>query len=98
MPAKLREAKERRPVFAPEVLELFRELELVPECDRQTQEFTEKSKRLSNLLNLNVEWWAGQHVEHSDRLCPSPRLAAHVYWHRVQRVREELLEATAVRH
>jgi hypothetical protein len=96
MPAKLRAAKERRPSFAPGVLELFAELERTPLPRRRTQDFTNRSKRLAALLGLTDEWWAMQHVEDRGKFRPPASLVAHHYWLTVQRVRRELLAATGL--
>ena len=95
MPVKLRTAKARRPSFAPEVVELFLELEHTPPRRRDGQEFKDKSKRLSNMLGLNTEWWATCHVNDRSRgPCWPPHVAAHSYWYKVRAVREALLAAT----
>src|SRR5262245_66172266 len=95
MPAKLREAKERRPSFSAEVLNLFAELEGTPTPRhwRKTQEFMRKSQRLASLLGLSDEWWMMLRVENADDPRPRPTLAAHAWWPRVQTVRAALLEA-----
>src|SRR5262245_6995965 len=97
MPARLREAKERRPQFSTEVLELFRELEGTPRRRQKAPEFIAKSKRLAALLNLGNEWWGMQRVEYDDPFRPREGLAAHDYWFTVQRVRRQLLEALRAR-
>src|SRR5262249_15655867 len=96
-PVKAREAKERRPAFSVEALDLFRELEGTPPRQRDSDESLAKSKRLASLLGLSTEWWGGQHVEHSDTLQPPEWLPAHNYWTTVQQMRRALLEAGAVR-
>jgi hypothetical protein len=95
MPAKLREAKERRPQFSREVLDLFRELEGTPRRMRHTPEFIAKSKRLAVLLDLTTEWWAMLHVETAND--PRPRPTLYQWWPRVRAVRAALLEAVAAR-
>src|SRR5262245_48649481 len=97
MPAKLREAKERRPSFSREVLDLFRELEATPARQRRAPEFIAKSKRLGILLGLSDEWWMMLRVENANDSRPRPTLAAHALWPRVQAVRKALLGALAGR-
>jgi hypothetical protein len=97
MPARLREAKERRPQFGAEALELFHELESTPARRRHTSEFKAKSKRLGILLGLSDEWWMMLRVENADDPRPRPTLAAHALWPRVQATRQALLAALAGR-
>jgi len=97
MPAKLREAKERRPSFSAEVLELFRELNATPRRRRETPEFKAKSKRLGVLLGLSTEWWMMLHVETANSSRPHSTLAAHALWPHVQATRAALLEALRTR-
>jgi hypothetical protein len=87
------ERPRRRPSFDLATLELFCELNALPKRRRHGEDYLAKSKRLSNLLNLNTEWWGGCHVEHSSTVHPQPRehLASHHYWETVQEVRRALL-------
>jgi hypothetical protein len=95
MPAKLREAKERRPTFSPEVLSLFAELENtpLPRHWRKRQEYTRKSQRLAGLLSLSDAWWMGLRVEKINDQRPREGLAAYEWWPTVRRVRQELRTA-----
>jgi hypothetical protein len=97
VPVKLRIAKERRPQFSREVLELFRALEGAPRRQRKTPEFIAKSKRLGVLLGLSDAWWMMLRVERDNDRRPRPTLAAHTLWPRVQAVRKALLAALAGR-
>jgi hypothetical protein len=45
------------PVFAPEVIALFVELERMP---RQSPQFEERSRALAERLGLMDEWWTRQ--------------------------------------
>jgi hypothetical protein len=97
MPAKLREAKERRPTFSPEVLSLFAELENTftpPRHWRKKQEFARKSQHLASQLGLSDAWWMGLRVEKiHEQQRPREGLAAYEWWPTVRRVRRELLAA-----
>jgi hypothetical protein len=100
VPAKLREAKERRPTFSPELLSLFAELENAatpPRHWRKKQEFARKSQHLASQLGLSDAWWMGLKVEKHEQQRPREGLAAHEWWPRVRAVRKQLLEAIAAR-
>jgi hypothetical protein len=91
VPVKQRTAKARRPVFAPEVIALFVELERLP---RQSPRFEEGSRALAEKLGLMDEWFTMQHVnDRSAGPCHPPWLVAHGDWFRCRRVREQLLAA-----
>jgi hypothetical protein len=55
----------------------------------------DKSKRLSNLLDLNAEWWGGQDVNNQFKpsLRPALPLVAHWLWEDCHQKRLELLAA-----
>jgi hypothetical protein len=92
MPVKQRVAKERRPAFSAEIIELFVKLE---HTSRRSQAFKNGSKELARLLGLSTEWWMMQHV--NDRAgAPPPWLAAHAAWQRCRAVREQLLAASGL--
>jgi hypothetical protein len=97
MPAKLREAKERRPTFSAELLSLFAELENAatpPRHWRKKQEFARKSQHLASQLGLSDAWWMGLKVEKiHEQQRPREGLAAHEWWPTVRRVRRELRAA-----
>jgi hypothetical protein len=94
MPVKARAAKERRPTFSREVLQLFLELERVPTRRRDRREWWDGSKRLAGLLGLSSEWWAMENVhDRSARPCHPPGYFAHDAWFRCRAMRQALLEA-----
>ena len=95
MPAKLREAKERRPTFSPEVVSLFAELNTPTPSRhwRKRQEYTRKSQHLASQLGLSDAWWFGLKVEKHEQQRPREGLAAHEWWPRVRAVRKQLLIA-----
>jgi len=94
MPVKARVAKERRPSFSAEAIELFVALERMPRRDRDGDEFRAKSKRLAALLGLTSEWWTCNSVLDRTRApCHPPGYLAYDDWFRVRAVREELLAA-----
>jgi hypothetical protein len=93
MPAKVRAAKERRPLFSAEVLQLFLELEHMGPR-QNTEAFKAGSKRLAGLLNLSSEWWATCDVhDRSARPCWPPGNYAYGAWHRCRAMRRQLLAA-----
>ena len=97
MPVKLRVAKERRPSFSAEAVELFVTLERMPPHDRDSAEFRDKSKRLAALLGLTSEWWTCNHVHDRSRTpCHPPWCVAHGDWHHCRTVRQMLLAAAGV--
>jgi hypothetical protein len=58
--------------------------------------YTEKSKRLANLLDLSDEWWRMQHVnDRSREPCHPEGYAAYEDWYRCRAIRVLLLEAAA---
>jgi hypothetical protein len=93
MPAKLREPKDRRPVFTDELLDLFSELEVWPLRRRHGTEWNAKSKRLAGLLGLSSEWWTCQHVNDTEPPCGPPDGAARTNWVTCREMRQRLLEA-----
>jgi hypothetical protein len=95
MPVKERIAKDRRPVFSTEAVELFAELERTP---RGHLPYTEGSHRLAHMLGLTNEWWKSCHV--SDRSSRSGYPPGHLtdiaFW-KVREVRKALLAVCAQR-
>jgi hypothetical protein len=95
MPVKARAAKDRRPSFSAEALELFAELERTPGGHRP---YTEGSHKLARLLNLTTEWWSACHVnDRSLAPCHPEGYFAHDAWFRCRAVRTMLLAATRER-
>jgi hypothetical protein len=96
MPVKLRIAKQRRPLFSLEVLELFIHLEGIR--DEDSREFQDGSKRLAQLLNLGAEYLCSctsvthRELHHS---MPNDDYPSAQDWLRVRRVRLQLLAAAA---
>jgi hypothetical protein len=97
MPAKLREAKERRPSFSREVLALFAKLEATPARQRRTQEFKDGAHQLARLLEQTDEYWTGNSVLDRGKPCHPPGYIATVHWGRCRAMRKQLLEALTVR-
>src|SRR5262245_40573520 len=62
VPVKLRIAKERRPAFSHETLELFRALEATPARRRHTPKFKDGVHQLARLLEQTDEYWTGNSV------------------------------------
>ena len=92
MPAKLRTAKGRQPVFSAEAIALFVELERNP---RRGRPFTDGSRELARMLGLVSEWWTGNCVnDRRPKPLHPPGYAAHQDWFRCRQVREALLLAT----
>jgi hypothetical protein len=86
----------QRHVITPEALELFRELESVSERRLRREPYTEKSKRLANLLGLSDAWWRMEHVHDRSRgPCHPEGYIAREDWYRCRAIREMLLEAAA---
>jgi hypothetical protein len=95
MPVKARAAKDRRPSFSAEALELFAELERTSQRSRR---FKDGSRELARLLGLVEQWWAGQHVHNrSSEPCHPEGHFAHDAWFRCRAVRVALLAATRER-
>jgi hypothetical protein len=93
MPVKQRAAKDRRPVFSPEAVELFLEIERMPGGN---QPYTDASRRLAGMLGLMNEWWASCHVnDKSSRSGYSPGHLTDIAFWRVREVREALLAVCA---
>lgn len=96
MPVKLRIAKQRRPLFSLEVLELFIHLEGIR--DEDSREFQDGSKRLAQLLNLGAEYLCSctsvthRELHHS---MPNDDYPSAQDWLRVRAVRLQLLAAVA---
>jgi hypothetical protein len=96
VPVKQRPPKDRKIAFSREVLDLFRELEVVGERRIRHDPYTEKSRRLANLLGLSDAWWSMQHVnDKSDGPCHPPGVCAHNDFFRCRAVRKLLLQAAA---
>jgi hypothetical protein len=88
--------RQRHVRFSAEILDLFVELERWPGGrDRSSREYMAKSKRLSHLLNLNGEWWAGEdvHEEFKPSWRPALPLVGHWFWEECRQRRLELLAA-----
>jgi hypothetical protein len=82
----------RRAQFSREVLELFAELEALPQ---RSERFIQGSKRLARLLGLTSEWWTMNHVHRRDaHPCHPPYKTAFEDWHTCREVRLALLAAT----
>jgi hypothetical protein len=95
MPVKERIAKDRRPVFSAEAVELFAELERRPDGYRP---YTEASRRLAAMLGLVDEWIVSCHVnDRSSAPCHPPGYLAHDAWFRCRAVRIQLLRAVRER-
>jgi hypothetical protein len=95
MPVKERIAKDRRPVFSAEAVELFAELERRSDGYRP---YTEGSRRLAAMLGLVDEWIVSCHVnDRSSAPCHPPGYLAYDAWFRCRAVRFILLEAARER-
>jgi hypothetical protein len=68
MPVKQRVAKDRRPSFSAEALDLFEELERMRA--QRSEAFRDKSLRLAHLLGLETEWWCS--ITHVHERGPGP--------------------------
>jgi hypothetical protein len=94
VPVKVRAAKDRRPQFSRETLELFLELEASPQ---NCQRFKDGSRRLAHLLGLTSQWWTMNHVHRRDaRPCHPPHMIAHRDWHTCREMRLALSAATGL--
>jgi hypothetical protein len=91
MPAKLREAKQRRPQFSREVLELFAELEAVPLRQKKSQTFKNAEHELARKLGLVDEYWTVNSVLDRRRSCHPPGYIANAHHARCRAVRKALL-------
>src|SRR5262245_55964509 len=96
MPAKLRAAKELRPQFSRETIELFGQLEAVPLRRRGSQAFKDGEHELARRLGLTSEYWTMNSVLDRKHSCHPPGYAAHTDWHRCREVRMALLEAAGL--
>jgi hypothetical protein len=95
MPVKQRVAKDRRPVFSSEAVELFLEIERTPGGNRP---YTGASRRLAGMLGLVDEWVVSCHVnDRSSGPCHPPSYVAHDAWFRCRAVRIQLLRAVRER-
>jgi hypothetical protein len=89
MPGKERIAKDRRPVFGTEAVELFAELERTPGGHLP---YTEGSRRLARMLGLTNEWWVSCHVnDRSSRSGYPPGHLTDIAFWKVREVRKALL-------
>jgi hypothetical protein len=96
VPVKAREAKERRPQFGAEVLQLFLALETTPPRRRKSQTFKDGERELARRLGLVSEWWTGNSVvDRGPKPCRPPGYIAQD-WHRCRAIREQLLAATGL--
>jgi hypothetical protein len=95
MPVKQRAAKDRRPFFSSEAVELFAELERTPGGHRP---YTEKSRQLAGLLGLVDAWLKSCHVNDKSRSSgyPPGHLTDIAFW-KVRAVRRQLLAVCAQR-
>jgi hypothetical protein len=93
MPAKLRAAKDRRPVFTAEVIALFLEIERTPGGHMP---YTRQSRRLAELLHLTTEWCSSCHVNDVSTWShyPAGHLTDIAFW-KVREVRNALLAVAA---
>jgi len=98
MPVKQREAKERRPTFSREVLELFAGLEAVPARRRHTPKFKDGAHQLARLLEQTDEYWTGNSVLDRGRPCHPAGYIATVHWARCRAMRKQLLGALELAH
>ena len=90
MPVKARIPKERRPHFSNQALDLFIELERMPQSDPR---FKQKSRQLAALLGLLDEWiCSSTHVNDRSRAPAYPSGPAHDDWVHVRAVRELLIQ------
>jgi hypothetical protein len=98
VPVKLRTPKGRRP-FGDEVITLFKRLAGMPPSARKGPEWKEQSQRLAELLGLENEWWAMNHVEDEPSGFPpaEDNTFQHAAYWRVAEAREQLLQAIVER-
>jgi hypothetical protein len=93
VPVKARAAKERRPSFSAEALDLFEELERMR--SQRSETFRDKSLRLARMLGLETEWWCS--ITHVSERGPGPvhpeGYLARDAWFRCRAVRIQLLQA-----
>jgi hypothetical protein len=84
----------RPPTFTDEILALFRELDATPKRNRESDDFKAKERELMKALDLANEWrFSMCSVLSRDREpCHPPGSPAAIDWHRVRRVREQLLD------
>jgi len=93
VPVKQRTAKQRRAMFAAEVLDLFVALERTPEHKRHTREFKDAEHGLMRRLHLVSEFWSMNSVLDRGRPCHPPGHIANDDWRRCREVRTALLAA-----
>ena len=90
----IEELPSRPPMFPPQALELFIEIEATPQHKRGPKVYNDRERELARLLGLTAEWWNGNSVcDDSDAPCWPPHLTAYQNWFRVRAVREQLLAA-----
>ena len=93
MPAKLRAAKDRRPVFTTEAVALFLEIERTPGGHMP---YSEASGRLAEMLGLVNEWCSSCHVnDRSSRSHYPPGHLTDIAFWKVREVRNALLAVAA---
>jgi hypothetical protein len=93
MPVKQRAAKDRRPFFSVEAIELFAELERTPGGHRP---YTEKSRQLAGMLGLVDAWLKTCHVnDRSSRSGYPPGHLTDIAFWKVREVRKALLAICA---
>jgi hypothetical protein len=95
VPIKQRTAKQRRAMFAAEVLDLFVALERTPEHRRHTREFKDAEHELMRRLHLVSEFWSMNSPLDRGRPCHPPGHIANDDWRRCREVRKALLAAVA---
>jgi hypothetical protein len=72
-----------------EALTFFAECEKRP---RRDENFTDRSRELARMLDLNGEWWAAcTPLNRSKEPTASPGYYAHDAWHRCRAIRNEML-------
>ena len=87
-------APERPPLFPPQALELFIEIEATPRHKRGPKVYNDMEHQLARLLGLTAEWWNGNSVCDDSDAPPWPdHLAAYKNWFKVRAVRQALLAA-----
>jgi hypothetical protein len=86
--------RSQNPLITDEALRLFVELEGVPKRKRDSRTFKNAEHQLARMLNLVGEYWSMCSVlDRSERPAWPDHLQAFQDWHKVRRVREELLKA-----